>query len=89
MSDEAPLSRRRTIGELLFEFYRERDSFALALRATRHGETYGVEQQFFQNDEFIIGRRFDRTMDPTPPPRDLANLVDARMAEAHRAPTPS
>ena len=31
-----------------------------------------VEAQFFQNEEIIIGRRFDRTMDPLRPPRELA-----------------
>lgn len=59
-------------GEKLFEFYRERDRSRWLCELRQHPEPYGVEAQFFQNDEFIIGRRFDRTLDPTRPPRELA-----------------
>ena len=37
-----------------------------------HPEPYGVEAQFFKNEELIIGRRFDARLDPTRPPRELA-----------------
>lgn len=57
-------------GERLFEFLRGHDRFRCELRD--HGETYGVEAQFYQNEELLIGRRFDRRMDPTRPPRELA-----------------
>ena len=37
-----------------------------------HVTAHGVEAQFYQNEELLIGRRFDRRMDPTRPPRALA-----------------
>jgi hypothetical protein len=39
------------------------------------GEEYGVMAQFYQNDELFSGRRFDRRMDPTRTPREMANRV--------------
>ena len=36
-----------------------------------HGE-YGVEAQFYQNEEIVICRRFEQRMDPTRRPRDMA-----------------
>jgi hypothetical protein len=59
-------------GELLFEFYRERDHGRWRCEPRDHGETYGVEAQFWQNEEFVLGWRFDRRMDPTRTPRELA-----------------
>jgi len=44
----------------------------VALRVTRPRDVYGVEAQFFQNEEFFIGRRFDRTMNPARTPREMA-----------------
>jgi hypothetical protein len=43
-------------GERLFEFKRGHDRFLCELRD--HG-AYGIEAQFFQNEEFLWGRRFD------------------------------
>ena len=57
-------------GEPLFEFKIGDDRILCELRD--YGEPYGVEAQFFRNEVFEIGRRFDGTMDPTRPPRDLA-----------------
>ena len=37
-----------------------------------HPEPHGFEAQFFENDVFMIGRRFDRTMDGTLTPREMA-----------------
>ena len=62
--------RQAQPGEKLFEFLRGHDRFRVELRD--HGEPYGVEAQFWQNEEFLLGRRFDRTMDPTRSPRELA-----------------
>ena len=62
--------RQPTPGEPLFEFLLGHDRILCELRD--HGEPYGVEAQFYRNEEFEIGRRFDRTMDPTRPPRELA-----------------
>jgi len=59
-------------GELLFEFYRERDHSRWRCELRDHGAVYGVEAQFFRNEVLEIGRRFDRRMDPTRPPRELA-----------------
>jgi hypothetical protein len=67
---EAP--RQPQPGELLFEFYRERDRSRWRCELRQHPEPYGVEAQFFQNEEFIIGRRFDPWLDPTRTPRELA-----------------
>jgi hypothetical protein len=43
-------------GEPLFSFMRDHDRFACELRY--HGE-WGVEAQFFRNEEFTFSRRFD------------------------------
>jgi hypothetical protein len=43
-------------GEPLFSFMRDHDRFACELRY--HGE-WGVEAQFLNNEELLIGRRFD------------------------------
>jgi hypothetical protein len=44
-------------GELLFTFPRGADRFRCELR--KQGE-FGIEAQFFQNDELYVGRRFDQ-----------------------------
>lgn len=49
----APVSRP---GEELFEFLRGHDRFLCELRD--HGK-WGIEAQFFQNEEFLYSRRFD------------------------------
>ena len=59
-------------GEKLFEFYRERGHSRWLYELRDHGETYGVEAQFFKNEELLVGRCFDRKMDATRPPRELA-----------------
>jgi hypothetical protein len=69
---DAVQARQRQPGEFLFEFVRERDHSCWICELRDHGETYSVEAQFFQNEEFMIGRRFDRAMDPTRHPRELA-----------------
>jgi hypothetical protein len=43
-------------GALLFTFLRGHDLFTCELR--NHGK-YGTEAQFFQNEQFFYGRRFD------------------------------
>jgi hypothetical protein len=43
-------------GELLFEFLRGHDRFLCELRD--HGD-FGVEAQFYQNEEFLFSRRFE------------------------------
>ena len=53
----------------LFEFLVGHDRFLCELRD--HG-TYGVEAQFYQNENFLIGRRFDPRLDATRPSRELA-----------------
>ena len=57
-------------GELLFELLRGHDRFRVELRD--NGETYGVEAQFYQNEEILIARRFEQRMDPTRTPREMA-----------------
>ena len=52
-----------------------RRSFSrMATSSSAGGSTspYGVEAQFFQNGDFIIGRRFDARLDSSRPPRELA-----------------
>lgn len=53
-------------------FYRERDHTRWLCEFREHPEPYGVEAVFFRNEELDSSRRFDRTMDPTRPPRELA-----------------
>jgi len=57
-------------GELLFEFLHGDDRILCELRDD--GEVYGVEAQFFRNETFEIGRRFERRVDPTRTPREMA-----------------
>jgi hypothetical protein len=64
--------RQPNPGELLFEFYRERDHSRWLCELRDHGEPYGVEAQFFQNEELLVSRRFWRQMDPTRTPREMA-----------------
>lgn len=53
-----PASRRPPQpGEKLFEFYIERDH-ARWLCELRDDGVYGIEAQFWQNEEFVDGRRF-------------------------------
>src|SRR6266851_10466250 len=59
-------------GELLFEFYRERDHSRWRCELRDHGETYGVEAQFLKNEEFFAARTFPPRLDPTRTPRALA-----------------
>jgi hypothetical protein len=63
-------SRVAQPGELLFEFMRGQDRIRCELRD--HGEVFGVEAQFFRNEEFTHSRRFDRGFFPGVSPRDLA-----------------
>ena len=65
-----PAKRVAQPGELLFEFLSGHNRIRCELRD--HGEVYGVEAQFFTNEEFIKGRRFDRRTDPTREPREMA-----------------
>jgi len=60
-------ARRPQPGEKLFEFLRGHDRFRCELRD--HGR-YGIEAQFFQNEEFVFSRRFDPSLDPTRTPRE-------------------
>src|SRR4051812_6488053 len=59
-------------GELLFEFYRERDHSRWRCELRDHGAVYGIEAQFYQNEEWFYARRFDSSMDPTRMPREMA-----------------
>jgi hypothetical protein len=56
-------------GERLFEFLLGTDRILCELRD--HGP-YGIEAQFFRNEEFRYSRRFDARLDPTRTPRALA-----------------
>jgi hypothetical protein len=64
-----PAPRQKQVGELLFEFLVGHDRMRCELRD--HGK-YGVEAQFFRNEEFEIGRRFDPWLDSSRPSRVLA-----------------
>jgi hypothetical protein len=57
-------------GELLFEFLKGHTRIRCELRD--HGEPYGVEAQFYRNEEFTHSRRFDRLLDPARTPREMA-----------------
>lgn len=48
--------RQPAPGERLFEFLRGHDRFFCELR---NHDNYGIEAQFFKNDEFFYSRRFD------------------------------
>ena len=65
-------ARQPKPGELLFEFYRDRDHSRWLCELRDDGDEYGVMAQFYQNEELITGRWFWRQMDPTRTPRELA-----------------
>ena len=67
--DKSPPPRQAQPGELLFEFLCGHDRYRCELRD--HGD-YGVEAQFFLNEEFFYGRRFDASLDPNRTPREMA-----------------
>src|SRR5437764_6701430 len=64
-----PLPRQPQPGELLFVFLVGHARWSCELRD--HGQ-WGVEAQFWKNEEFMRSRRFDARMDPTRPPREMA-----------------
>jgi hypothetical protein len=59
-------------GELLFEFYRERDHTRWMCELRDYPEPYGVEGQFYRNEEFDCSRRFDATLSRERTPREMA-----------------
>jgi hypothetical protein len=62
-------------GELLFEFYRERDRTRWLCELRQHPEPYGIDAQFYRNEEFDHSRRFDHTMSRERMPREMANAL--------------
>ena len=62
MTKTSLLSRQPKPGELLFEFYVERDHARWLCELRDHGDVYGIEAAFYRNEEFSSSRRFDRTM---------------------------
>jgi hypothetical protein len=54
-----PPPRQPQPGEILFEFVRESDHEHFRCELRTHGGEWGVEAQFWINDELLIGRRFD------------------------------
>jgi hypothetical protein len=54
------------------KFYRERDHTRWLCELRTHPEPYGVEAQFFRNEEFYSSRRFDQTMSGDCTPREMA-----------------
>ena len=50
--------RKTVLGEKLFEFYLERDQTRWLCELRDHS-AYGVEAQFWQNEEFRYSRRLD------------------------------
>src|SRR5262249_35532931 len=80
MADEKPYfatsglkipQRQPVPGELLFEFYRERDHKFFRCELRDHGEVYGVEAQFFDPADLVIAQTF-RDM------RDGEQIIPAR-----------
>jgi hypothetical protein len=61
--------RQTQPGEKLFEFLLGHDRIRCELRD--HGP-YGIEAQFYRNEEFRYGRRFDPRLDASRPSRELA-----------------
>ena len=51
-----PMPREPQPGERLFDFLRGHDRFLYELRDLG---AYGVEAQFYQNEDFLVGRRFE------------------------------
>jgi hypothetical protein len=64
--------------EKLFEFLRGHDRILCEL--VDHGPVYGVEAQFYTNEEFVMGRTFNPRLDLSRTPREMAIV----WAEAER-----
>ena len=64
------LSRQPQHGEPLFEFLHGHDRYRCEL--LDHGERYGVEAQFWRNEELVYNRRFDPGLYGTRTPRAMA-----------------
>jgi len=62
-------ARQPKAGERLFAFLRGHDRFLCELRD--HG-AYGIEAQFWKNEEFLISHRFDPALHPTRTSREMA-----------------
>ena len=58
--------------ELLFEFYRDRDHSRWLCELIDHGAVYGVEAQFFQNEQLFAAHTFPPYLDPTRTSRAMA-----------------
>ena len=56
--------------EKLFEFLRGHDRILCEL--VDHGSVYGVEAQFFYNEEFRLGRTFPPRLNPEHTSREMA-----------------
>lgn len=71
LQHDAPKAPERQAqpGELLFEFLRGHHRYRCELRD--HG-AYGVEAQFFKNEEFLYAQRFDPRLDRLRTSRQMA-----------------
>jgi hypothetical protein len=63
--------RQSQPGELLFEFHVEREHRFYRVELRDHGP-YGVEAQFLDPIELVIGRTFRADMNPNRTPREMA-----------------
>jgi hypothetical protein len=71
--DAPPAPRRQPKrGELLFEFYRERDHSRWLCELRDHGPVYGVEAQSFRDEEVFAAHTFPPSLDPSRTSRDMA-----------------
>jgi hypothetical protein len=61
--------RQPVAGEVYAEFLVGHHRWTIELRDQG---VYGIDVQFFQNEEFLFSRRFDPRLDSTRPPRELA-----------------
>ena len=66
-----PAPRQPRVGELLFEF--DYGGHRYRCELIDHGDVCGVEAAFtIPGGDYLYSRRFDRRMDPTRTPRELA-----------------
>ena len=74
--DHLPLKHQPN--ELRFEFLVGHDRYLCELRD--HGPVYGVEAQFWVNEEFPYSRRFDSAISRTMTPREMGDPVGSGRA---------
>jgi hypothetical protein len=78
-------SRVAQPGELLFEFFAEREKKCYRVELRNHGDVYGWEAQFLDPVELRFSRTFPRYLSPDRTSREMAIAWAAETRKASEA----